>query len=347
MEDQMPKLFGLFQQLDSTTNQPKGGTGLGIAISKAIVEQHGGTIDVETTAGKGSTFFFDIPAVKQMATDESSDESSEKSSAESSAKAPEDEEEDDAAAEGTDYVLLVEDDEKLTEVLKQLLESENYRVKIARTIGEADRKIKRSLPKVVILDVHLPDGNGLDWMKRLRESKTAENVPVVVLTGQEADDSYGLPLLIDWLRKPVDIKQLLHALKRGVTLSATSPQVLIVEDDASTREILVHQLGQAGIKAMEASSGSMALQMVQDHNPDLIILDLGLPGFDGFELVKRLEQGGSKTTPLLVYTSRDLSNADMERLQLGLSKHLIKSKTSQAQFVNAVRELLTSVLLPR
>ncbi len=87
--------------------------------------------------------------------------------------------------------------------------------------------------------------------------------------------------------------------------------------------------------------------MVQEHKPDLIILDLGLPGIDGFDLVKKLESGCSKSTPLLVYTSRDLSNSDMERLKLGLTKHLIKSKTSQSEFLEAVSELLNNVLPSR
>jgi CheY-like chemotaxis protein len=123
-------------------------------------------------------------------------------------------------------------------------------------------------------------------------------------------------------------------------------RVLIVEDDDSTREILVHQLNQVGIAAMEAASGMKALEMVQDHEPDLIILDLGLPGFDGFEFVRKLETSSLKAIPLIVYTSRDLSIADMDRLKLGITRHLIKSKTSQAEFLSAVRELLSNVLLP-
>ncbi|MFX4589153.1 response regulator, partial [Acinetobacter baumannii] len=76
--------------------------------------------------------------------------------------------------------------------------------------------------------------------------------------------------------------------------------LLIVEDDSSTRQILVHQLNEVGLKAIEASSGDAALQAVREHKPDLIILDLGLPGFDGFELVKKLEDSEFKSTPLLV-----------------------------------------------
>ncbi|HEY9760710.1 MAG TPA: PAS domain S-box protein [Oculatellaceae cyanobacterium] len=327
-EDQLHKLFGLFQQLDSTDTRQKGGTGLGLAISKAIVEQHGGTVSVNTKVGQGSTFYFDIPANKEPVREE-------------------------PVKPVTDfragYVLVVEDDEKLTEVLSQLLEGENYCVSIARTIAEADELVRQSPPQAVLLDVHLPDGNGLDWMRRIRETPKGRNIPVVVMTGQETDDCYSLPMLIDWLRKPVDVSHLLASLKVGLSRkpSIAGPQVLIVEDDQSTREIIVHQLNELGVRCIEAASGFMALQMVHEHNPDLIILDLGLPGFDGFELVKKLETSCSKLTPLLVYTSRDLTNADIEKLQLGLTKHLIKSKTSQEDFLNAVRDLLAHVLPPR
>jgi PAS domain S-box-containing protein len=336
-EDQLSKLFGLFQQLDSTDSRPKGGTGLGLAISKAIVEQHGGVIGVDTKPGRGSTFYFDIPAAsfKLRVTDaEEQDDSVPALSTECD----------------TRRVLLVEDDEKLVEVLKQLLESEDYSVDVARTIAEADVSMRRGVHVAVVLDVHLPDGNGLEWMRRTREAKLMENVPVVVLTGQANDNSYGGPWLIDWLRKPVDIGSLLESLKVAIAqhpIASVGPQVLIVEDDSSTREIIVHQLKEVGISAMEAASGTMALEMVRECKPDLIILDLGLPGLDGFELVHNLEHGELHSVPLLVYTSRDLSGAEMDELQLGLTKHLIKSKTSQAEFLGAVKDLLSNVLTPR
>ena len=345
-EDQLSKLFGLFQQLDSTDSRPKGGTGLGLAISKAIVEQHGGVVGVDTKPGRGSTFYFDVPTTSvrlpkaNAGENGTADRGVEKRNTDALAS---------STACDVSRILLVEDDEKLTEVLKELLEGEKYTVDIARTIEEADVLMRNGNHVAVVLDVHLPDGNGLEWMRRTREAKLMENVPVVVLTGQDKDHSYGGPLLIDWLRKPVDIESLLKALKTATDQHPSAqpkPQVLIVEDDSSTREIIVHQLKEIGISALEAMSGTMALEMVQNCKPDLIILDLGLPGLDGFELVHNLEQGDLHSTPLLVYTSRDLSSAEMDELKLGLTKHLIKSKTSQAEFLSAVKELMSSVLAP-
>jgi PAS domain S-box-containing protein len=345
-EDQLSKLFGLFQQLDSTDSRPKGGTGLGLAISKAIVEQHGGVVGVDTQPGRGSTFYFDVPTTSVRLRKVNAGENG---TAEHGIEGRVSDTVASSTACDAPRILLVEDDEKLAEVLKELLESEKYSLDIARTIEEADILMRNGNHVAVVLDVHLPDGNGLEWMRRTREAKLMENVPVVVLTGQDKDHSYGGPLLIDWLRKPVDIESLLKALKTATVQHSSAtprPQVLIVEDDSSTREIIVHQLKEIGISALEAMSGTMALEMVQSCKPDLIILDLGLPLLDGFELVHNLEQGDLHSTPLLVYTSRDLSGVEMDELKLGLTKHLIKSKTSQAEFLSAVKELLSNVLAP-
>ncbi len=156
-EEQLPKLFGLFQQLDSTDSRQKGGTGLGLAISKAIVGATWWHSWCQDEARRRLDLLVRYPMKKEEMVEEE-------------------------PTNPTDfragYILVVEDDEKLTEVLKHLLEGENYRVQIARSIAEADEKLCHSLPQAVILDVHLPDGNGLEWMRRTRENKTAESVPV-------------------------------------------------------------------------------------------------------------------------------------------------------------------------
>ena len=191
-EDQKHRLFGLFQQLDSSDSRPKGGTGLGLAISKTIVEQHGGEIGVQSNPGKGSIFWFELPAPLIQDIEQPKGHS----------------------------ILLVEDDIQLTQLLKVILAHEGYEMMLATTLSEASKVIHRTIPDALILDVQLPDGNGLEWMKSLRESNQAHQIPVIVLTGRSPNlERYGHPLLIDWLDKPFDEKQLLKALKRAVTKS--------------------------------------------------------------------------------------------------------------------------------
>jgi len=323
-EDQLHKLFGKFQQLDSSDSRPKGGTGLGLAITKAIVEQHGGKIGVDSTPGVGSEFWFELPdkTVVRLEND------------------------------GTDLppeahtVLVVDDDEQLAELMKSLLVKDGYKVIVVHTLAKADLVLQQAIPEAILLDVQLPDGNGLDWMKQLRSKDYGKDVPIIVLTGKEPDlQHYGHPRLIDWLTKPFDEKRLFRALQYAMAPeSKRTPKVLVVDDDGPTREVIIHQLKELGVECLEAADGAQAIHLVRLENPDLIILDIGLPNPDGYGVVQILRQEQAKTTPLIVYTSRDMTNDDMDKLTLGLTRHLVKSRTSEARFLSSVREVLNGVV---
>jgi PAS domain S-box-containing protein len=332
--DQMPKLFGLFQQLDSSDSRPKGGTGLGLAICKAIVEQHGGKVGVNSNVGVGSTFYFDLPlherkeamtltGIKPFLLER--------------------------------IVLLIQDDPFLTQAMQELLAKENYSVIQATTIVQANEWIARLLPKAIVLDLTLSEDDGLEWIRKLRLEKRTRHVPVIVVGDRKADadthanpnadtnaDTNANPLLIDWLPKPMDENRLLQAVKVAVQETRLQmAKVLIVEDDVATRQILCHQLAEFGIRAIEAADGEQAMDMLGAMTPDLIILDVGVPPPDGFALIELLQQTSAKSIPLLVYTSLDLTQDDMRRLKLGSTRHLIKSRTSESELLAAVRELLT------
>jgi PAS domain S-box-containing protein len=321
--DQMPKLFGLFQQLDSSDSRPKGGTGLGLAICKAIVEQHGGKIGV-SSAGTGSTFYFDLPLQER------------KEAMTLTGLRP---------IVLDRMVLLIQNDPFLTQSLQESLAKESYSLIQAETIAQANEWIAKLLPKAVVLDLSLPNGDDwLEWIRKMRLEKRTRYVPLIVVSEQGADlDISASPLLVDWLPKPVDEKRLLEAVKVAVLETRLQmAKVLIVEDDVATRQILCHQLAGFGIKAIEAADGEQAINMIGAMTPDLIILDIGVPPPDGFSLVELLQQTAAKSTPLLVYTSLDLTQDDMSRLKLGSTRHLIKSRTSESELLAAVRELLTA-----
>jgi PAS domain S-box-containing protein len=327
-ESEMHKLFGKFQQLDSSDNRKQGGTGLGLAITKAIVEEHRGKIGVNTRYGEGSCFWFELPNNSHIAI-----------KSDNQKRLP---------ILQPRQLLIIEDDLQLAELLRDLLSNDGFNVIIADTLKEATRAIEKSIPQVIILDLQLPDGNGLDWMQELREKPHGIDIPIIILTGREPElNKFGHPRLIDWLMKPFDEQALLRAIKLAVpSRYKRVPKVLVVDDDLATRELIIHQLRQLAVDCLEAKDGAQAIDFVRTAKPDLIVLDIGLPNPDGFGVVSILRQEQAKNTPLIVYTSREIGSAEREELTLGFTRHLVKSRTSERQFLSTVRELLDGLVAP-
>jgi PAS domain S-box-containing protein len=317
----LDKLFKMFQQVDSSDSRPKGGTGLGLAISKALVEHHGGTVGVDTKIGEGSSFWFELPVVKQ-----------------------EDVERTIILTESSTHLaLLIEDDDNLSEIVAHTLADDGFGVIRVASLAEAREMLAITAPDVIILDIELPDGNGLEL---LQSEQRARQLPVVVVTGKEPGaNRFSYPMLVDWINKPFDQDRLLRALEVAVASRKNGPaRVLVVEDDSSTRNIIADQVRSVGAQCSEASTGEQAMAMVESIQPDLIILDVGLPKADGFDVVTKLRQQGRGKIPLIVYTARDLTLDERQRLTLGLTKHMTKGVTTESDFLDGIKTLLNGLL---
>lgn len=323
-QEQMHKLFGKFQQIDQTDARRQEGTGLGLAISKAIVEEHGGVVGVESELGLGSTFWFELPAVFSPARID----------------------EDDAEIITECPALVVEDDPKLSHLLKSHLAQDGFDVLCAATISEATNILKKVVPLVVLLDLHLPDGSGLDLLATLDKLGGEAEIPVIVITGSSQSEHYGNPTLVDWITKPFDPQRLNRALDK-VREGFGPAQVLIVEDDAATRSVLKQQLKTLGIACREAEDGMRAIAEMKENDPDLLILDLEIPAPNGGELIDIMKSEGNGAKPLIVYTASDLTEEQKQRLSLGLTAHLTKSRTSEEQLLNTVRSFVSRLLLEK
>lgn len=320
-EGEIHKLFVQFQQVSQTDTMPRGGTGLGLAISKAIVEKHGGRIGVNSVYGKGSTFWFDLPCKAGVIIPKTPD--------------------------FRYKILLVESDHSLYRLLSESLAAERFAIDEAPSLEQAEQYLAaESNPDVVLLDIKLPDGNGLELLDKLRQSEKTHNVPVVVITGCDpALGTYAHPLLIDWIRKPFDQQRLLSALQLAVRARAPGrARVLVVDDDPAMRAFTKEALKAFDIECFEAADGIEAINIARTREPDLIILDLTLELPDDFGVVAILRQGNARVLPLLAYTSRDLTEEDKRRLTLGLSVHLTKARTSEQQFLDTVRNLLDGLV---
>jgi len=318
------KLFDKFHQIDSSDSRQKGGTGLGLAICRAIVEQHKGDIGLESVVGEGSTFWFEIPLFKapvRLAAQQRV-----------------------AGSNWKGRVLLVEDDDELAIVIGAVIKNQGYRFIRAGTLAEAREFLDDSVPDVVILDLSLPDGNGLDLLASLKANPRTVGTPVIVSTGQQCEEKVlGNATIVDWLLKPFDTEMLTKAVERALKIPGRC-KVLVVDDDSDTRTVLSTQLRAAGLDCIEARDGHEAIYLTRKEAPDVIVLDVQMPHVDGFQVVEVLKNEElAASTPLVIYSGRDLSSAERDALKLGVTKHLTKGR-HQWELSDTIDELLGEVL---
>jgi PAS domain S-box-containing protein len=321
-EEDLPKLFNKFQQLDSSDTRDSEGSGLGLAICKALVEQHHGRIGLDSKLGQGTTFWFDVPCIANSTQDRLAI----------------------VMKDSEKTVLIVEDDADLSIVLGAMLRMEGYKCLTAATVAEAENILSTVLPSAVICDLHLPDGNGMNFIDRLQDTPITSQLPVVIMTGSPEQQNHRR-MVIDWLQKPFEDKQMLDAVKKAVGLKP-APTVLIVDDDPGTRTIVSRQLGTLGVNCLEARDGAQAISLIREKEPDLIILDVQMPRPDGYEVVEILRN--QQTAPrMIVYSSGDFTEEQRKSLTLGLTRHVNKASRSETDLIEAVKDMLQkSVMEP-
>ena len=166
--DKLGLLFERFQQIDASDAREKGGTGLGLSISRSIVEQHNGRIWVESTVGKGSTFFFTLPLPQETEVPAQPEAMTE--------------------VQGARRVLIIEDDPDLANILATMLQWHDIQPYLALTGEKGITLSKQIHPDMIVLDLGLPDMDGSAVVQALREDNTLRLVPLVVYTVRELNE---------------------------------------------------------------------------------------------------------------------------------------------------------------
>ena len=296
--DKIESLFEEFSQADVSTTRNYGGTGLGLAITRRFCEMMGGSIDVESEPGQGSTFTVRLPAV---VVEETKDE----------AEKPE------LPSQPLPVgscILVIDDDADARDLIRRSLESEGHRVALAASGAEGLRLAREIQPLLITLDVLMPGKDGWAVLRELKADSELRDIPVVMISmidGSEMGFALGAT---DFLSKPVD-RQHLQAIVSRLGVSTESSKVLVVEDDEETRELTRRILETEGFAVIEAEHGRDALDRLGEAVPDLIILDLMMPVMDGFEFMTELRSVPEwRTIPVIVSTAKDLTPGERQRL---------------------------------
>ncbi|MEG4248147.1 response regulator [Microcoleus sp. Pol10D4] len=332
-QEQLERVFQPFTQADASTTREYGGTGLGLAISQRFCQMMGGSIEVSSALGSGTTFTVLLPkAIKQPEIPNKVHDST---------SPP------DAPAVGT--VLVVDDDPISRDLIQRALSRQGLHVEVAGGGEQALRLAKQLRPDAITLDVIMPGMDGWAVLSALKADPDLAEIPVILLSFV-GNKSLGFALgASDYLTKPVDGKRLAALLNKyrrdqdGVASNNLTCQILIVEDDVATREILRCVLETQGWAVTEADSGRAALDRLKVARPHLILLDLMLPEMDGFELIGELRKSHSgDPIPIVVITGKDLTSAESQQLNGYVERVLQKGVYSCDSLLRDVRSIVNN-----
>jgi PAS domain S-box-containing protein len=310
------RIFTKFAQADSSDTRQKGGTGLGLVIAKELVDRHGGRLWFESEVDHGSRFHVDLPL--------------------SDAAKPS------PASPSAQDLLVCEDDADIAELLRRTLEADGFTVDVVTTSAEATAALGvENTYRALVLDLILPDGNGLGLIQALRARQATRDLPIVVVSAQAEHGREtlggGALNVVDWMEKPIDMARLRRAVMAALARNTQGrPLVLHVDDDHDILRVTATALALCGeIASVESLAAARAF--LARRTPDLVILDLALGDGSGLELLADLNDEAGRPIPVLVFSAHD-----PEQLVLGrVAQVMTKSRTSLTTLAEAVTRMIS------
>ena len=313
-EEFQSRIFGKFSQADSSDGKAKGGTGLGLNISKSMVEQMGGTLSFISKTNVATTFTINLPLQEKATAPTISDTEVEKK------------------------ILICEDDADIATILRLTFEREGYRVDVAHTASRAAELLTTTRYLAMTLDLGLPDKDGVRFIRDVRAQKHTRDLPIIVISAQAEEGRKtmnGSAIgILDWMVKPIDTARLMSTIQRLVSLDR-APVVLHVEDDADIAEVVALGLGSVAT-ILHAATLQEARTLIQTKSIDLVLLDLTLPDGSGLQLLEMLSMPEDKPIPVILFSATEVSS-DVSRK---VAAALVKSRTSEDDIMATVLSLI-------
>jgi PAS domain S-box-containing protein len=314
-------VFEEFRQVEGSTDAINEGTGLGLAITKRLVEQQGGKISLKSELGKGSRFTFTLPTGSKATNAGQIEKSLQNGIAVSMGREK-------------PLVLIADDEVSARELLASYLEPE-YQIAMADSGPEAVRKAQQLLPDAITLDVLMPGGSGFETLVALRKKPETANIPIIIVSIVD-QKRVGFALgAADYLIKPIHRPALLETIRKHVPFPGDDDQaILLVDDDPKTLELLEEVLRSAGYETQSVQSGARALEVLSSKIVSSVLLDLLMPGMDGFQVLEHVRQEPTlKDLPILIMTGKSLTPDELAILGRDTQALLQKSGSWQQQLI--------------
>jgi len=316
-EEFRKRIFQKFSQADTSDTRQKGGTGLGLNISRAIVERMGGSMGFTTETGVGTVFFFELPETIPLPV--------------------QDRERDSSSARP--LILVCEDDPDIARLINLMLDKGGFDSDMVHSAEEALEQVARRPYAAMTVDLNLPEQDGVSLIRALRRQDATQDLPIVVVSANAEEGQLEFntqPLAVStWLEKPIDENLLILSLQRAIAnMAEGKPRILHVEDDLDIQRIAA-AIAQDFATFEFASTLQEARAQLGSRHYDLVLLDLTLKDGSGWGLLDTIE-ALDPAPPVVVFSARDVDTRDSERADAVL----VKAHTSNEELIRTLQRVL-------
>ena len=332
-EQDIEALFIAFEQGDSGFTRKYGGTGLGLAITRNLARLMGGDCQVESVKGQGSTFRLILPAGSQaeVADQSSSDEKV------ALAKLPH---------PGTSpytpqhlHVLVIDDDKDALELIRRWLTQMGMTSMVTDSPDMGLALARQHKPDMILLDALLPNRSGYDLLTELRADEQIKDIPTVLIT---VDDDRRRAISVgasDYIRKPLSKDQLRSVVE--LYCGTVDGEILVIDDDDAAADLIKRSVEEAGFRTRRAANGQQGLAMADDQRPSAIVLDLAMPGLDGFGVLDQLKRHDTlHDVPLIVLSSKEITLDQHRQLAAAGQRFFTKAASTPRQIAQCLKEMV-------